>query len=125
MAERIISLFGEQVLRLVHHEFRGLTQAEAAQELGVSQAYIAQTLAELEKVAPSMFPILTKDQFEVYSLINERGLTHKQAGEVTGRSENAVKAMVTRIKHKGFSFNAKSKTIRLEGYMDGDVKQKF
>ena len=57
--KRLITKRQEQILRLCHHDFEGLTQEQAAEKLGVSRPVITKALACIEKIMPQYFPILT------------------------------------------------------------------
>ena len=122
---RVITEFEEKVLRLVHHEFKGYTQIEAAEKLDVSQACIAQTLGRIRQVVPQLFPIMTRHQAYVYEQITKKGMTAEQIARRMGKSKRAIEQMIVRIKKRGFAFPRRAKKLRLEPWMDNQVVEKF
>lgn len=109
MAElkRNITHFEEAVLRAVHHEFGGMTQARAAEQLGVTPSMISRTLDDLKfrsrkvRAIRVMFPILTQHQFRVFKCIANKGMTIRQTAGEMGMSVTAVKDVLGKIKAKG------------------------
>ena len=104
--KRNITEFEEAVFRAVHHEFDGLTQGAAAEQLGVSESMISRTLDDLRsrsrrvRAIRCMFPILTQHQFSVYKCV-KRGLTIRQTADELKMSVTAVKDVLGKIKAKG------------------------
>ncbi len=105
--KRNITLFEEQVLRLVHHQFEALSQAEAAVELGCSEAKVCraiQSMIERSKHCSPiriMFPILTKKQYEVYQCVIEQGKTNDETAEILNIPAASVSSTLTTIRKKG------------------------
>ncbi len=112
--KRTISKFDEHVLRLVHHDFQGMTQKEAAFCLDVSQQTVNRAIARLKKLAPQFFPILTKHQKFVHYCITERGMTHESIARLIGSSVRTVESTVVAITKKGVKFVAPPKTINCD-----------
>lgn len=107
---RQISKFDEKVLRLIHHDFEGLTQREAAGKLGVSIQTVNRAVRRLKKLADQFFPILTKHQKFVHFCITERGMTHSAIAHLIGSSVRTVESTVAAITKKGVVFVAAPKT---------------
>ena len=63
--KRNITQKEEEAIRLVHHEFKGLTVYQAARVMQVSPAHIGKLLQSAKKKAPQLFPILTPRQLAV------------------------------------------------------------
>ncbi len=109
MAEqkRNMNEFEVSVIRAVHHEFGGMTQGEAAIELGVSESAVSRTLDDLRfrsrkvRALRIMFPILTQHQFSVFKCVVNRGLTIRQTAGEMKMSVSAVKDVLGKIKAKG------------------------
>jgi transposase len=105
--KRNITHFEESVLRLVHHQFGALTQADAADLLGVSESVISRTLNDLRfrsrKVRPIrvMFPILTQHQYSVFKCFADEGMTIRETADKLEMSVSAVKDVLGKIKAKG------------------------
>jgi DNA-binding transcriptional regulator LsrR (DeoR family) len=126
-----ITMFEMRVLRCVHHEFKAMTQAEAAVELGVSRLKIVRTLAKLEERAKTcrpirvMFPVLTKQQFKVYTCTTKLGLATADTAKTLGLTEVAVDKMLTIMRSKGMSIPKRIKYLSYTPSMDKDVKEKY
>ncbi len=123
--DRILSDFEEKVIRLIHHNFEGLTQTEAAKQLNVSQAQVSRAVHHIEEVAPQLFPILTKRQAYIKDCIVEEGLTHKQIATILKISEGTLNSQVATLKAKGVYFEKPKKTVRYKAHHDKDIKHKF
>ena len=123
--KRVITELEEKVIRLVHHDFKGLTQAEAAQRLDVSQSLISETLTRVKKKAPQLFPILTKQQDVIKRCIADWGFTHQGVAKLLDVSKDTIDSTVATMKAKGVYFEKPRKTIRYETYHDEQVKQRF
>lgn len=123
--DRVINEFEESVLRACHHELGGLPQAKAAVKLGVSEVTIWRTLQKIKPKAPSMFPILSKRQFEVYVCIADRGMSLRETAEELHISGNLVQDFLTRIRAKGMIVPSPAKTVRYDESMDSKVIHKF
>lgn len=122
---RTITIFEEQVLRLVHHDFAGRTQREAAEQLKCSQSQISDAISRLKQKVPQLFPILTKNQLLIQDCICEKGMTHKEIAVLLGISENTLKARITRLKKKGVDFEKPKRTLQYGEHMDAQVRHKF
>lgn len=123
--DRVITEFEELVLRMCHHQFDALSQAEAATKLVVSEATIYRTLQEIESKVPTMFPILTRKQYEVYTCVATRGLSLRETAEELHISEGLVQDFLTRIRAKGMMIPPPVKTVRYDESMDSKVKHIF
>lgn len=122
---RTITQFEEQVLRLVHYDFKGRTQREAAEQLKCSQSQISDAISRLKRKVPSMFPILTRNQLLIHDCICEKGMTHKEISALLGVSENTLKGRIARLKKKGVAFEKPKRTLQYGEHLDGQVRQKF
>lgn len=125
MTERAITLFEEKVIQLIHHDFAGLTQAEAAERLNVSQAQVSRAVSQLKIKAPQLFPVLTKQQKYVRDCIAEEGFSHLQTAILAGVSKKTVDSIVTTLKAKGISFAKPHKVVPYETYYDEQTIRKF
>ncbi|KKM07779.1 hypothetical protein LCGC14_1730440, partial [marine sediment metagenome] len=120
-----LTKFEERVIRLTHHDHQGLTQQEASEKLGVSQACIAQTLSRIRGVAPELFPIMTRHQAYVYELVTKKGMTAEHIAKHMGVSKRAIEQMIVRIKKRGFAFPKRAKKLRFEPWMENQIVKKF
>lgn len=124
MFNRLITERQEEIFRLVHQDFEGLSTKDAAKKLGITVSTIQHTLKVVEKKIPMMFPILTKRQKEMYDLLDD-GLTYIEVAELTNTTEGNVGAFVTKLHKKGYHLNRRVSTIRYQSYMDGDIREVF
>jgi len=122
---RTITQFEEQVLRLIHHDFEGRTQREAAKQLKCSQSQISDAVSRLKRKAPQMFPILTRQQAFIQKCICEDGLTHQEIAMLLGLNENTLKSRIARLRNKGVSFEKPKRTFQYGEYMDSKIRHKF
>ncbi len=112
----------EQIYRLVHHDFEGLTQVEAAERAGLTQSNISRILKKIEKEHPELFPILNSRQDLIYTQIVGHGSTHQAIADMMDISIRTVERIVSQMRRKGVSFNSPVKTVPYREHMDGDVK---
>jgi DNA-binding CsgD family transcriptional regulator len=123
--DRVISELEEQCLRLCHHDHEGLTQAEAAIQLGCSQQNIADALGRVKLKAPQLFPILTKAEYVVREWLEE-GATVAQIAILMGISKNRIYEIIAQLKNKGVHFLKLPKTVQYDPDMDDNqIKEKF
>ncbi len=113
----------EEVIRLTHHEFKGLTVYQTARVMKVSPAYVGKLLQSAKKKAPQLFPILTPKQVAVL-----RGYENNASQETIavglGVTVKAVKRVITFLRKHKFLEN-KPKTVAYTPLMDGQIVQKF
>ncbi len=125
MSKRLITEFDEKVYRCCHHNFRGMSQAEAAKKLNVSQSAVSRALDRVKAIAPQLFPILTPRQNLVHIHISDYGTTHEQVAQFLGISVGAVDKTVAQLRSKGICLSTPSATIPYASYLDSEVKRKF
>jgi len=124
--KRLITKRQEQILRLCHHDYEGLTQENAAKRLGVTRPVITRALAQIEKIAPQLFPILTKLEAKCYHFYMTEGWSVVEIAQRLGQSENAIYKTLQRARDKGMYFtDAKGRMLLYNPNMDGNVKHKF
>ncbi len=132
--ERNLTEWEERVIRLIHHEFKAMTQAEAAIELGVSEATISRTVQEMVKKAETcepirvLLPILTRLQFEAFTCIVRQGLSAVHTAASLGLTESVVNKMMTTMRNKGMKIPKRCnmpKTKSYAAHLDNEVKHKF
>lgn len=124
--KRLITKRQEQIFQLCHHDFEGLTQAEAAKHLGVVQSVIAESLGHVKKVFPQYFPIFTKFEMKCYHYYMVDGWSVADIVEYLEKTENAVYKALRRIRSKGAYFaGPKGRVLSYDESMDSEVKQKF
>ena len=123
---RLITEKQEQILRACHQDFDGLTQAEAAKKLSISQSVVSDVLTAVEKILPQYFPILTQLEVGRYHLFMVEGWNVDEIAEHFGVTPSSIYRTLQRAKDKGMYFTeAKGRILSYEPSMDGDIKQKF
>jgi DNA-binding NarL/FixJ family response regulator len=101
-----------------------MSQAEAAIELGVSEATICRTIQGIiersKHCSPIriMFPILTKRQYEIYRCVVECGMTNEQTAEILKIPATSVGSTLTAIRKKGMNV---PKRRHVETYYDDSM----
>lgn len=117
----------EQIYRLVSPEFEGLSHKAAAAQLGITRQGLEHHLRQIKKKAPSLFPILTQQQYQVYQLFQEEfgRVTIARAMECTPKQIDNIQAQLLK---KGFDCRIHRngrKTIFYDPSMDNTVVRKF
>ena len=126
MGKRIITEKQETALKLCHHDFGGLSQAEAAKRMNISQSALSGLLARVKKVMPQYFPILTKLEAKCYHWYVNEGWPVSEIAECTGQSEDAIYKTLKRTKDKGMCFSKpKGRILQYDPNMDAKIKQQF
>lgn len=126
MNKRLITKREEQIFKLVHHDFDGLSQIEAAQQLGISRSTVSHALARVKKVLLQYFPILTKLEAKCYHYYMIEGWSVFDIAKYIDKSQNMIYEALHRAKNKGMYFTeAKGRVLSYDESMDAHVKQKF
>ena len=124
--KRLITKRQEQILRLVHHDFKGFSQTGAANILGISQAAISDALMRIEKAMPQLFPILPRLEAEQYHLYCVEGWSVEDIAERFGVTPDSIYKSLKRAKGKGACFTEpKGRVLPYEPSMDDNVIHKF
>ena len=117
----------ERIYRLRHHDFAGLDSKAVAKMLGITQHYVNRCMRKLEKIAPQLFPILTKRQMDVYVLRECLGMTHPEIEQYLGMKPGTSPATCFYIRKKGM-YMQPDVLHRVDTYstwMDYKVTRKF
>jgi len=126
MEKRLITEKQEKAFRLVHHDFEGLTLAEAAERMGTTYQAVSKLLAQCEKVMPQFFPILSKQEVRCHHCLTVEGLSPKDIAQTLGISIKAVYLTLDRCAEKGLSFpGPRGNILSYKEWMDDIVKEKF
>ena len=100
MEKRLITKHQEKVYRCMHHDFEGLSIEETAKKLGVAVTTVYKVITRLKKIAPQLFPILSKTNAIIWKYWFECGLNYKQIAIVVNLTEGAVSKRLQIIKRK-------------------------
>lgn len=126
MTKRLITSQQEQALQLCHQGFEGLTQQEAAIQMGISRRAMCKLLAAVKKVLPQYFPILTKLEAQIYHYYMVEGWPVKEIAEYTEKSQRTIQLTLQRARDKGMFFpNTKGRILSYDESMDAKIKEQF
>lgn len=124
--QRLITERQEQIFRLRHHDFGGLTTKQVAAMLGVHPKNVSRHMWAMQKIAPQLFPILTRRQADVYHMFVNVGLEQAVIGSMLGISKSNVAKAIHRIKNKGmFVPRRRRHVLYMPRAHDHQIKQKF
>lgn len=98
--KRNITKDQEDAFRLRHHDHEGLTEEEAADELGISSRAVRGRLTRMQKVAPQLFPILSRKNAKLWEMWHRGGLACAEIAERVKCTESAVTQRLQHIKKK-------------------------
>lgn len=125
--KRLITERQEQIFRLRHHDFGGMSTKQVATMLGVSLKCINSHMRQMKKIAPQLFPILTQRQMDVYILYEEMGMTHPEVEKHLGMSVGTSGATVFYIRKKGMFLqpDCLHRVDTYSSWMDSKITRKF
>ena len=117
----------EQIYRLRHHNFAGLTTKQVATKLNITVQCITMCMRRMKKIAPQLFPIFTELQAEIYSLFVRAGLEQKVIGKILGISEKSVSTIIRRLRNNGINIPLRQRKeyIQYAGWMSSRIVHKF
>lgn len=101
MVKRVITERQEEIYKLRHHDFGGMTTKQVAAMLGVHPKNVSRHMFAMQKIAPQLFPILTRRQTDIYHLFVHVGLKQKVIAGLLGISKSCVGVLIHRIRAKG------------------------
>lgn len=124
--QRLITHRQEQIYRLRHHDFAGLTTKQVAVMLGITTHSVARYMWEMQKVTPQLFPILTRRQADIYHMFTELGLEQKIIAGILNISKNNVATAIYRLRHKGMYVPRRlHHVLYMPRAHDHQIRQKF
>ncbi len=113
----------EQAIRLVHHDFGGLTIEEAATVMCLPCRFVKYLLESAQKKTPQLFPILNaRQQFILAGW--KSGASHEDIAEVLGVEVRALERDITFLREHGHIYD-KPKEIPYAPHMDDQIWEKF
>ena len=117
----------EQIYRMRHHDFAGLTTKQVANRLGVTPKCINSHMRKMQKIAPQLFPILTPRQMDIYVLREVMGMTHSEIGEYLGVTWQTAARTVHYMRKKGMYLqpDCLHRVDTYSSWMDYKVKHRF
>ncbi len=125
--KRLITERQEQIYRMRHHDFGGMTTEQVAAIFNVTPKCINSHMRQMKKIAPQLFPILTERQMDVYVLREVIGMTHPEVEKYLGMSAGTSGATVWCIRKKGMYFqpDVLHRVDTYSPWMDSKVTRKF
>ena len=125
--QRLITHRQEQIYRLRHHDFAGLTTKQVAGMLRITTKCVTKHMRQMKKIAPQLFPIFTGLQTEIYSLFVCAGLEQKVIGKMLGISEKSVSTILRRLRNNEINvpLRQRKKIIRYAEWMSSKTVMKF
>lgn len=122
MKDRNLTIKQEIALRLCHHEFGHLPIEEAARIMGLGVRQVAYLLWSAKKKAPSLFPILTHQQWAILQWWKSN--IPEPPDEIYCQG-GGIKGDIAFLKKHKFIV-PKPETVRFNSaYHEGHVKEKF
>ncbi len=125
---RQITELEEKAYRLCHHDFEGLTVAQAAIRMELREHIVRRLLKSLKRKAGQLFPILTKRQFLIYKLRTEKGHTQQEIAAILRTTQSNIHDVLDRMKEQGMpglNVEGLGDTVSYDSSMDKHVKQRF
>lgn len=121
---RLITERQEQIYRMRHHNFAGLTTKQVAAMLGVQSRVIRKHMQKLKCIAPQLFPILTKRQAEILELWYS--LSPQQIGAYLDIAVMTVYSTFRDLRNMDvLKPGERHPMIRYASWMDSKITQKF
>ena len=120
--KRRLSHEQEQVIRLCHHDHRGVSVGSAAATMGRTVAEVKRLLRSAKRIAPQLFPILTP-QHRAILMMYDQHQSCKAVAAALGITLPILKRRVGFLRKHGFLRSRKVE--RYQPHMDNQVKQRF
>lgn len=114
-----------KLIYLLHHYGCGLSRQEAAKKLDLSPKTISNLLSQAKKEYPQLFPILTKQEYQVYRYWL-KNIPRQDMATILNCSIKKVDNILKQLHKKGYkpSFHV-NKVLAYETWMDNDVTETF
>lgn len=98
--ERLLTKKEEEIFRLCHHDFTGLSTKEAAKILGVSPRTIIYHLRNIQTKAPQLFPIIKPELIKTWRLWIDEGLSYDEIAKRLNVSYRTVANRLLLVKRQ-------------------------
>lgn len=126
MKKRRLNENEEQVYRLCHQDFEGLSTAEASVRMQLTQRHVQRLLNSAKAKCSQLFPILTKTQATFYHLYTVEGWSEQEIADRHGVTQPTVAGHIVAAVKRGMPKPARSgRVVRFEDDMDGQIKERF
>lgn len=124
MTKRLITPREEQIYRLCHLDFDGLTIDQAAKKLGIGREIVLRHLNSVRRKAPQLSPVLNTRQKLILTLIRGGQTNSITIASLTNIPESTVRGIITILEANGFVMPKSG----IRGYtpaLDGRVVERF
>jgi len=109
-----------------HHDFGGMSTKQVAAILGITTHSVARHMWKMRKIAPQLFPILTKRQADIYYMFVNVGMEQKTIARILGISKSCVGVQIYRMKYKGMYVPRRRRhVLYMPRVHDHQIRQKF
>ena len=123
--KRFITERQEEIYRMRHHDFGGMSTKQVAAMLGIAIQVVNGHMYKMRKIAPQLFPILSKRQTEILNLHLQFDMSPKEIGLRLGISDITVRGTLHKLRHPNIFVPGKKGTpVEYETWMDFNVKRK-
>ncbi len=122
MSKRNLSHFEETIIRWHHHDFVGLGLEETARMVSSTVPELKRKLKQIEKKAPTLFPILTP-QHRAILLMYDKHMSRASIAVALSISEQDLHKEIAFLRKHKFLWNRKPD--QYDSLMDNRVKTKF
>lgn len=125
--KRLITERQEQIYRLRHHDFGGMTAKQVANMLSVTVQYVNRDMKKMKKIVPQLFPILTKRQMDVYVLREKMGMTYLEISKYLRITWQTAACTVYYMRKRGMFLqpDCLHRVDTYSSWMDSKVTRKF
>jgi len=124
---RLITHRQEQIYRMRHHDFGGMTTKQVATILGITTHSVARHMWKMRKIAPQLFPILTKRQADIYHMFVNVGMEQKTIARILGISSNCIATQIYRLRHHKYMYMPRRRrhVLYMSRVHDHVIRMKF
>ena len=125
--QRLITHRQEQIYRLRHHDFAGLTTKQVAGMLRITVQCVNRNMKKMEGIAPQLFPILTQRQTDIYVLREVMGMKYPEIGKYLKVTWQTIARTVYYMRKKGMYLqpDCLHRVDTYSSWMDSKVRRKF
>ncbi len=113
----------EQAIRLIHHDFGGVSIEDAAIYMDRTVRAVQRLLHSAEKKAPQMFPILTPEHRAILAM-HDQDISREAMAVGLGITEDQLEARIAFLREHKFLRN-KPVVAAYKESMDAHVVEKF
>lgn len=115
-----------EAITLRSGELGGLGTAEVAKRMSITERAVQRLLKQAEQICPQIFPLITKQEADVLSLL-EVGWSNDDIAEQLDLSESRVSQVIGSLheKGRGIADSGPVEILRYAPHMDDKIVEKF